>query len=108
MVFLGTMTSRNYCFTLNNPPADFEDGLDPNKFKYYISQREVGESGTEHIQGYFILNSPQRITWCRNNINAHAHYERRRGSHEEAKKYCQKADTSAPRIVTGKLSIRYP
>lgn len=96
------MASRNWCFTLNNPKDDFK--LDNTRVRYSIYQREQGESGTPHIQGYVSFTAPQRLSFCRNYVPA-AHWEIRRGTEEEASAYCCKEEgrLSEP-IVFGKLA----
>lgn len=59
--------------------------------RYYIWQQEVGESGTPHIQGYFISTSSIRLTGARSLFTMHPHLEKRSQSHEIARDYCKKA-----------------
>ena len=84
------MTSRRWCFTLNNPERD--DLVFPDNVRYAIWQRERGEEGTEHLQGYIELAKPQRLSWCKNVI-ARAHFEIARGTRDQARDYCRKSDT---------------
>lgn len=82
------MTSRNYCFTINNPTTD--NLVFPEQVKYGIYQPETGENGTPHLQGYMELDNGYRIAalkkwggdWAR------AHYEPRGGTREQAREYC--------------------
>lgn len=52
---------RYYVFTLNNPteaPDAFADRIEQlTGFKYLSFQIEIGESGTEHFQGTFLIYS---------------------------------------------------
>lgn len=82
--------SRTWCFTLNNPltnllPIHGEE-------RYVIWQREVGASGTIHLQGYIETKKPMRLAnmvlWLPG-----AHFEQRRGSRDQARDYCKKADS---------------
>ena len=84
------MTSRRWCFTLNNPERD--DLVFPDNVRYAVWQRESGEQGTEHLQGYFELAKPQRLSWCKNVI-PRAHFEIARGTRDQARDYCRKSDT---------------
>lgn len=94
------MTSRSYCFTLNNWTTDDEiilnnltktcgHSADKPKARYIIWGQEVGESGTPHLQGYCELSSPQRISWLKKLI-PRAHFESRKGTREQARDYCKK------------------
>lgn len=107
------MTSRNWVFTLNNPLFPGPDGefieedfppesggpLEPvlqgiSKLRYCIYQLEMGESGTLHFQGYAEFTSPVRFSVFNDAGQlAHAHFEPRRGTREQARDYCRKLDT---------------
>lgn len=88
------MTSSRWCFTLNNYSDDDEQGtadfLSSGDCVYGIYGREIGETGTPHLQGFVILRTPQRLSYLRNNLSSRAHYERARGSSESASNYCKK------------------
>lgn len=61
------------------------------EIKYIIMQREVGESGTEHVQGYVELR--KKVTAAvvnRDWFHGHAHTERARGTPQQNKHYCSK------------------
>ena len=51
--------AKAYCFTVNNPgewtPASVWDA---NIMDYMIAQKERGEQGTEHYQGYVRFKAP--------------------------------------------------
>lgn len=80
-------------FTINNPP----EGVGPHAWvdhvDYCVWQKEVGENGTPHLQGYCILKKYKDLPWLKKFLSATAHWERRRGKHSEAKAYCTKEDT---------------
>lgn len=99
------MTSRYWCFTLNNPENDYPDFNDPKwkkNVKFCVYQKEKGESGTIHLQGYIVLLTPRRLTWLKSNFGNRYHLEKRRGTHEEAVKYCIKEDSRV------ELPVIYP
>lgn len=77
------MGSRNFCFTLNNYTDEEIEKLkkctEDGKVKYIAFSREVGESGTPHLQGYLSWRTPQRLAACKK-LNPRAHFERMRGS----------------------------
>lgn len=89
--------SRNWCFTLNNPlflnnnnrNYLFEQLIDA---RYAVYQIERGEQGTLHAQGYIELSKPKRLAAMKAMLPG-AHFEVRRGTREQARDYCMKADT---------------
>lgn len=92
------MTSRHWCFTLNNFCEKHKEGLDwkalgEDVVRYAVWQLERGggggEGGHEHVQGYVELNKPGRFK----TILGGAHFETRKGSREQARVYCMKEDT---------------
>jgi len=70
---------RNYCFTWNNPtPASeaFLKGI--AGVKYLVYGREIGESGTPHLQGTIVFNSQRSklaviklLTGCHIEVTKH-------------------------------------
>lgn len=86
--------SNYWVFTLNNPEIDLSDyprDLFPGAV-YSVYQLEQGENGTFHFQGYVVFNTRPRLPALRAMLPG-AHFERRRGNHQQAKEYCMKADT---------------
>jgi Putative viral replication protein len=89
--------SRTCCrwvATLNNWTVDEESHIatvfEGPRVKYGIIGSEVGENETPHLQMFFILEAPARLSWLRNNISARAHYEPARGTSAQAADYCKK------------------
>lgn len=86
--------SRRYVFTLNNFTVQEEAelmALSPNgAFRYFLFGREIGDNGTPHLQGFFILFNPQRLSWCRRNVSARAHFEVARGNTKQCIEYSKK------------------
>jgi hypothetical protein len=75
---------RNIVFTLNNyTNQEFEDLKNCELFKYVIIGKEVGESGTSHLQGYAELVSQTRFNRIKK-INPRLHIEKRFGSQYQA------------------------
>ncbi len=84
-------------FTINNPegPEDEPAIFLQEYASYCVYQLEVGENGTVHYQGYVHLFTKKRLSTLKG-INPRAHWETRRGSHREAKRYCTKDETRSP------------
>lgn len=66
-----------------------EDDVKELGAQYLTYGREVGESGTPHLQGYVYFKNPRTFGSLKKKINR-AHIEVRKGSHEQARDYCQK------------------
>lgn len=90
---------KDWCFTLNNPTeeeiATYETVLSGNAVRYGIFQREVGELGTPHLQGYVELKRPRALSTMRQ-LFPRIHAEPRRGTRDQARDYCLKSNTAVP------------
>jgi len=62
------------------------------QFLFLIYQEERGEEGTCHFQGYVSFNIRKHFDAVRR-LMARAHWEPRRGTHQEARAYCSKEET---------------
>ncbi len=90
--------SKNWCFTINNPEHNddkhIEDAITdakqttPTLVRYIILQRERGESGTLHIQGYIQLCRRTRLNRIKSLLGGRANCQIRGGNHQEARAYC--------------------
>lgn len=83
--------TRSYCFTLNNYTEDEADAVAGIDCAYLIYGREVGESGTPHLQGYIRFKNPRSLGGMKKLI-PRAHFEARKGSEKQAIDYCRKDD----------------
>lgn len=90
----------NWCFTYNNYT---ESGIESLKtfehIKYCIFGKEIGESGTPHLQGYFELYNKKSIAGLKESLIAHSeelnfHFESRKSNQEKAIDYCKKGEQS--------------
>lgn len=88
----GQSYSKYWMFTINNPhvvdsPAQWPD------LAYCVWQKEKGVQGTVHLQGYVVFTGNKRMTWLKNHCDKTAHWETRKGNHQQAKAYCTKEDS---------------
>lgn len=81
--------NRNYVFTCNNYEEKHGELLAKLPLTYSVIGKEVGESGTPHMQGYFVLKSAKTLSAIIKCLPGF-HLEVRRGSHEQAREYCIK------------------
>lgn len=79
---------RNWCFTLNNPNIEDIESWNFKDVEYMIIGWEVGEQGTEHLQGYMEFKNQKRLTEAK--IHPKLHLEQRRGTQKQAIDYCMK------------------
>lgn len=89
------MTSRSYCFTINNPDMYAAEYLETIhaalKADYTVGQLERGAEGTPHIQGCVWFKNSVRFTKIKKVIPT-AHIEATKSLHD-AIKYCKKEDS---------------
>jgi len=76
-------------FTLNNYTADETAAVKLWDCLYLIFGKEVGQSGTPHLQGYVHLANAKTLTAMKK-LSARAHWEVARGTPKQASEYCEK------------------
>lgn len=86
------MALRAWCFTINNPSFDVLSLPHPDHVRYMVWQREKGEEGTVHVQGYAEFARPVRMAAIKRAWPT-AHLEPRMGTRDQARDYCMKQDT---------------
>lgn len=84
-----SIASNVWCFTLNNPTTD-RITWDPLLIGYAVYQKEVGEEGTPHFQGYVEAKKQMRLPQMIKMFQAHWTVARRV---DKAHDYCLKEDT---------------
>ena len=89
---MGGKTYRHICFTLNNPESD-EIAFDPAITRYAVWQKESGDNGTIHLQGYVEFLKSVSFKAAKKTIGNGAHLEDRRGTRDQARDYCRKEET---------------
>lgn len=90
--------SKAYVFTWNNYTDDSLITVDTIECSYIVYGKEVGESGTPHLQGYIEFAKQKKFNTVKNLLKG-AHIELRRGSQDQAINYCMKDGDSVERGV---------
>ncbi|APA62668.1 putative replication protein [uncultured virus] len=86
---------KYWVYTWNNPNVPVDDhhasfsAINPH---FHVFQREVGENGTEHFQGYVELQAAKGVRQLKA-CNPQIHWEKRRGNQAQAIAYSSKEDT---------------
>lgn len=81
--------NRAWVFTCNNYSNEDIEKIRNLGAQYYVFGKEVGDSGTPHLQGYVYFKSARRFTAMKKKL-PNFHLEPRYGTHLEARKYCIK------------------
>lgn len=84
--------AKNWCFTLNNYTAEEQTTiLNAPGLHYLVIGREVGESGTRHLQGFLQLVDKKRPNQVKAILGTdRVHLEKARGTPVQAADYCKK------------------
>lgn len=85
------MQAKNWVFTLNNPTRSEGEAVENLEVPFLIYGKELGETGTPHLQGYVQLEQKRRLASVKELI-PRAHLEIARGTVDENIKYCSKQD----------------
>lgn len=84
---------KNWCFTLNNYTEEEVEHLsslvDNEECSYIIFGKEVGATGTPHLQGFIAFPKRVYLTDIKKRISNTAHFELARMVHESIE-YCKK------------------
>lgn len=87
----GGNRARNWCFTLNNYTMEEVEEINDIECDYRIFGYEVGECGTEHVQGYIQFTKKLALTAVKKLIpRAHWEMQSKNSSALEAAEYCRK------------------
>ena len=85
-----------FCFTLNNYTDDELSSLcpPPENVSYLIFGKEMSESGTPHLQGYFETSRRYTVGGLTKLFSSKRfHFEIRMGTQDQAIEYCRKEDS---------------
>lgn len=85
----GTSMSRAWVYTWNNYTDADVVKLEALEAVRHVCSREVGDSGTPHLQGYIRFAKPCRFSWWKNQF-PQVHVEQRQGTEVQAVQYCLK------------------
>lgn len=88
-----SLIGRKWCFTLNNYTEQEVQKIKEKdeKVQYLIAGKEVGESGTPHLQGYIQFKANQRLSGVKKIVGERAHIEKQKaGDNNAARDYCIK------------------
>lgn len=88
---MSDIRSRGWCFTLNNYSSEDESWAYSLSWesKYIVVGKEVGDSGTPHLQGFIYFDNKKSLMQMKD-LHSSAHWERMRGTPSQAAEYCQK------------------
>lgn len=87
--------AKHWCFTINNYNADEHAqlvalGSERAGVAYIVVGKEVGESGTPHLQGFISFEQRRSLHYVRTYVSARAHFEPAKGKPSQAAAYCKK------------------
>lgn len=82
--------STRWCFTLNNYTADDEIAIQSMDAAYLVYGREIGESGTPHLQGFATYGGKAKRLSAVRKLIPRAHWEPAKGTSQQASDYCKK------------------
>lgn len=89
------MSSRAWCFTVNNYADEDEVLIKGIVCRYIVFGHEVGECGTPHLQGYIYFKSAKTLrAVLRQFAPIKPHLEPAKGDAETNRKYCTKEDVN--------------
>lgn len=86
------MKIRRWVFTLNNYSDDDQDRIRAlaAQSDYVVFGREVGASGTPHLQGFIFFKRRVAFSTAKIRLGLEAHIEAAKGTDKQASDYCKK------------------
>lgn len=77
---------------MNNYTDEEVEALEAVNCRYLIYGREVGESGTPHLQGFIYFKNARTFSAIKKLLGSRYHVEAQRGTNKQAIDYCKKAN----------------
>lgn len=94
---MSAANGKNWCFTvfgLDAPHDWLEEVWGKGVATYLVGQEECAPTtGEIHLQGFVSFKQKKRLTWIKKNIHATAHFEPAKGTAQQNRAYCTKADS---------------
>lgn len=84
--------SRSWTFTVNNYTPETYEAIKAIDCKYLVVGREIGDSGTPHLQGYIVFTSAAKLHQVKAKIPQNPHLEVAKGNSSQNFDYCTKED----------------
>lgn len=84
------LRGRGWVFTLNNYTDEEIAFINEVDCKYLVYGKEVGESGTPHLQGFVYFTSQRTFRSVKAKLGGRVHIDKQRGSVLQAIDYCCK------------------
>jgi len=96
--------AKRWCFTLNNYTTEDEQRLQQtlteNNCNFAVVGREVGESGTPHLQGYVNYRNKKHFSTVKKDLGDKSHIEKAKGTDQDNDNYCGKESQLLLRVGT--------
>lgn len=93
---------KRWCFTLNNYNDEsvqlLKSKVTEDSCSFAIIGKEVGESGTPHLQGYIHLKKKQRFSAVKAFLPSGCHIEQAKGTDRQNEEYCSKDELLVLRV----------
>lgn len=86
---MASKPSKRWCFTINNWTQECLITMKTVPCIYMIIGKEVGASGTPHLQGFVTFQQAKRLSAMKK-IHPKAHWTEAKGSSFKASEYCKK------------------
>lgn len=95
-----------WCFTINNYSDEDINRLNDLGCNYLVYGKEVGDSGTPHLQGFVIFRRSCLFTTAKRLLGQNAHVEVTNGTSQQASDYCKKDGDFVERGTLGQGANR--
>ena len=98
------MASKYWCFTENSNAESFYNDLESlimeqAAIQYICGQLKKASTGQLHFQGYVQLDRSRSMSFVKNWVSETAHFEKHRGTNEQARDYCKKSETQEKEFI---------